>query len=202
MYFFDYSTLIDPLLKDVRAYVTALSGAAAGQKIVDVCCGTGDQVFYYSRAGADAAGIDGNQDMIGTARKNQKRLGIAGAAFYLGDAGGLPFPDAYFDCASISLCLHEMEREKRGKTIAEMKRVVKKNGLIIFTDFNTPLPKNPVGYVLRAAEYIVGTDNYRCFRDYIKQGGLGCLLKENGLERQKEAFLIFRCLHIIKSMNP
>jgi ubiquinone/menaquinone biosynthesis C-methylase UbiE len=202
MYFFNYATMVDPALKEVRSRVTAFSEAGPGQKILDVCCGTGDQVFYYSQKGAAAFGIDGSAGMIKTARRNQDRLGRGDISFYLADAAGLPFPDSYFDCASISLCLHEMERGQRDKTVAAMKRVVKPGGILVFTDFAAPLPGNLIGYLLRTAEFLVGRQNYSCFRDYLEKGGLDYILSENGLKMQEEALFIGNNLRIVKAGNP
>jgi ubiquinone/menaquinone biosynthesis C-methylase UbiE len=47
---FNYSTLFDPIVKDVRICVAGLSGVKAGDRVLDVCCGTGDQVFHYEQA--------------------------------------------------------------------------------------------------------------------------------------------------------
>jgi ubiquinone/menaquinone biosynthesis C-methylase UbiE len=38
---FNYSTIIDPTLKDVRTCVAELSGVKAGDRVLDVGCGTG-----------------------------------------------------------------------------------------------------------------------------------------------------------------
>ncbi|GAH19404.1 unnamed protein product, partial [marine sediment metagenome] len=42
-----YSIFIDPFLQDIRTYISKFSGMKRGDKVLDVCCGTGDQVFYY-----------------------------------------------------------------------------------------------------------------------------------------------------------
>jgi ubiquinone/menaquinone biosynthesis C-methylase UbiE len=201
MYYFNYATMVDPLLKEVRSRVTVFSEAGPGQKILDVCCGTGDQVFYYSRKGADASGIDSNAGMIKTARNNQDRLGKGNTSFYLADAAELPFPDNYFDCASVSLCLHEMERDQRAKTVTAMKRVVKPGGILIFTDFTAPLAKNLIGFFLGSAEFLAGSRNYSCFRDYLERGGLNYILSENCLKTQEEALMLGSNLRIVKAAN-
>ena len=202
MLLFNYSTLVDPILKKVRIYVAELSDMKAGNRVLDVCCGTGDQVFYYVQRGATVTGIDQNPNMIELAENNRKRKGFNDVTFRLAAATDLPFPDGYFDCASISLGLHEMERGERDRAVSEMKRVVKKGGVLMFIDFQVPLPKNPIAYLIEAVEFLAGRDNYRCFRDYLAQGGLDHILKENQLTQQKEALLKLANLQIIKSTNP
>jgi len=197
----NYSTLVDPILKDVRICVAGLSGVKAGDRVLDVGCGTGDQVFHYEQKGAIATGVDQNPNMIELAERNRKRRGFKHSTFRVASATELPFPDGYFDCASISLALHEMERDERNRAVSEMKRVVKKKGTLIFIDFKVPLPKNSIAYLIRAVEFIAGRDNHKCFTDYLAQGGLNGLLKENQLAPQKEALLKRGNLQVIKAGN-
>jgi ubiquinone/menaquinone biosynthesis C-methylase UbiE len=199
---FNYSTLVDPILKEVRTCVVGLSGLKAGDLVLDVCCGTGEQVFHYAKMGAVATGVDQEPSMIEVAERNRKRRGVNHAVFRVASAAGLPFPDGYFDCVSISLGLHEMEREERNIAVSEMKRVVKKGGVLMFIDFRVPLPKNIFAYAISTVEFLAGRDNYRCFRDYLAQGGLEQVLKENRLAQQKEAFLLCGNLQVIKARNP
>jgi ubiquinone/menaquinone biosynthesis C-methylase UbiE len=197
---FNYSTLVDPVLKEVRSCVAGLSGIKAGDRVLDVCCGTGEQVFHYTQKGAIATGVDQEPSMIKLAERNRKRRGF-NSTFCVTSATELPFPDGYFDCASISLGLHEMERDERNRAVSEMKMVVKKKGVLMFIDFQVPLPKNLFAYLIRAVEFLAGKDNRMCFRDYLAQGGLKQILKENQLTPQKEALLMRGNLQVIKSSN-
>jgi len=198
----NYSTLVDPILKEVRICAAELSGIKAGDRVLDVCCGTGDQVFHYEQKGAIATGVDQEPSMIEVAERNRKRKGLKHSNFRVASATELPFPDGCFDCASISLGLHEMERDERNGAVSEMKRVVKKRGVLMFIDFQVPLPKNIFAYGIRVVEFLAGRDNYTCFRDYLAQGGLKQILKENRLTPQKEALLMRGNLQVIKSTNP
>ena len=201
MLVFNYSNIIDPIFKELRVCVVGLSGVKAGDRVLDVGCGTGDQVFHYERKGAIATGVDLNPNMIELAERNRKRKGL-NSTFRIAGATELPFPDGYFDCASISVALHEMEREERNKAVSEMIRVVKKDGVLIFVDFKVPLPKNFTAYLITVVEFFAGRDNYKCFRDYLAQGGLRQLLKENRLAPQEEALLLSGNLQVIKSRSP
>jgi len=198
---FNYSTLFDPILKDVRICVAGLAVVKAGDRVLDVCCGTGDQVFYYTQKGAIATGVDQNPDMIELAEKNRKRRGFKHSTFRVASATELPFPDGYFDGASISLGLHEMERDERNRAVSEMKRVVKKKGVLMFIDFQVPLPKNSIAYLIRAVEFLAGRDNHKRFTDYLAQGGLDQILKETELTPQKQALLKLGNLQVIKASN-
>ena len=201
MLLFNYSTLVDPVLKEVRTRVVGLSGIKAGDRVLDVCCGTGEQAFHYEQKGAIATGVDQDPSMIELAEKNRKRRGFNQATFRIASAAELPFPDGYFDCASISLGLHEMERDERNRAVSEMKRVVKKEGVLMFIDFRVPLPGNIFAYLIRVVEFLAGKDNRTCFRDYLAQGGLKQILKEARLAPQKEALLMRGNLRVIKASN-
>lgn len=194
--------MVDPFLGDLRNSVVELARINAGDRVLDVCCGTGDQVFHYLRKGAVATGVDRDPRMIELAEKDQERQGFDNVNFRLGSAAKLPFRDGYFDCASISLGLHEMNRDERSRVVSEMKRVVKKSGNLIFVDFNVPSPNNSIACLINAVEFLAGKDNYRRFRDYMAQGGLNQLLKENQLTVQKEALYKSGNVQIIKASNP
>ena len=60
----NYSNIIDPFLKEIREQAVEILEINQGDRILDVCCGTGDQVFYYAREGVEAVGIDLNSGMI------------------------------------------------------------------------------------------------------------------------------------------
>ena len=197
MILFNYSNVIDPIFKDLRARVVELSGIKAGDRVLDVCCGTGDQVFHYEQKGAVATGVDQNANMIAVAEGDRKRRSF-NSTFRIAGATELPFPDGYFDCASLSLGLHEMEREERHRAVAEMKRVVKKDGVLMFIDFRVPMPNNFMAFIITAVEFIAGKENYRCFKDYLAQGGLIGILKENRLKPQEEALLLSGNIQILK----
>ena len=198
MLLFNYSNIIDPMLKEVRTCVAGLSGVKAGDRVLDVCCGTGDQVFHYEQMGAVATGVDQNPNMIEVAERNRKRRGFKHSTFHVAGATELPFPDDYFDCASLSLGLHEMEREERNRAVAEMQRVVKKEGVLLFIDFRVPMPNNLIAFLIRVVEFIAGRENHKRFKDYLAQGGLKGILKENRLIPQEEALALSGNIQILK----
>lgn len=185
---FNYSTIIDPLLRDIRIFTQKFAGMKTGDGVLDVCCGTGDQVFYYAKEGIIALGIDLDSNMISKAENDKRKKNTKNVFFQTADATKLPFEDNFFDYVSISFALHEKERDIRDKVISEMKRVVKKEGNLLFIDFHIPLPNNFYSYVIKSIEYFAGADHFNCFKDYIKQGGLDKLLNKNQLQEEKRIF--------------
>lgn len=201
MLFFNYETLVDPLLKEVRKFIPEFSGIKAGDKIIDVCCGTGAQVFEYGRRGVAAIGIDINPDMLKIAIKNLKKQKKANVSFQLADAANLPFPDGYFNYASISLGLHEKEKTKRYQIISEMKRVVTQDGTLIFIDYQVPLPGHAYAVFAKALEFFAGGPHYRYFKEYLASGGLQDMLTHNGLHEESRTNLMSGLLTAVKAVR-
>jgi ubiquinone/menaquinone biosynthesis C-methylase UbiE len=156
----------------------------AGDKVVDVCCGTGAQVLEYGRRGIVATGIDISPSMLKIATRNMRRQKAVNVSFQLADATSLPLPDGYFDYASISLGLHDKEKPNRYQIISEMQRVIKQDGALILIDFQVPLPRNVWGVSARAIEFLAGGSHYQGFRDYLANGGLKDILTNHGLREQ------------------
>ncbi len=199
MLFLNYSTLIDPFLRGVRLYTIYFSRMKAGDRDLDVCCGTGDQAFHYAGAGITAAGIDLDPNILKLAGKDKRKT--TNVSFQRADACYLPFRDNSFDYASISFALHEKERAARDKIIAEMKRVVRKDGALIFLDFQVPLSRKLLPSLVRVLEFFAGRNHHRCFRDYLAQGGLDVLLARNQLAEARRDYLKDGLITIIKAVN-
>jgi ubiquinone/menaquinone biosynthesis C-methylase UbiE len=201
MFMFNYETLVDPLLRDIRKYTPEFSSMRAGDKVIDVCCGTGAQVLEYGRHGIVATGIDISTSMLKIATRNIRRQKAVNVSFQLAAATNLPFPDGYFDYASISLGLHDKEKSIRYQIISEMKRVVKQDGALILIDFQVPLPRNVWGVSARAIEFLVGGSHYQGFRDYLANGGLEDILKNHGLREECRTNLKNGLLVATKAVN-
>ena len=198
---FNYETLVDPLLRDLRKFTPEFSGMKAGDKVIDVCCGTGAQVLEYGRRGIVATGIDISPSMLKIATRNIRRQKAVNVSFQLANATSLPFPDGYFDYASISLGLHDKEKPIRYQIISEMKRVVKQDGALILIDFQVPLPRNVWAVSARAIEFLAGGSHYQGFKDYLANGGLEDILKNHGLREECRTNLKNGLLMATKTVN-
>ena len=198
---FNYSHLIDPFLKDLRKFVVKFSEVGKEEKVLDVCCGTGDQIFHFAKVSAFAVGIDKNPQMIDFAKKIKERRKIRNVHFEVASATNLPFKDSTFDLALISLALHEIESKERNLVISEMKRVVKKEKSLIFVDFQVPLPKNIFSFFIQKIEHFAGKEHYLNFKNFLQEGGLKNLMAKNKLKIEKEISFKNNLLTIIKAKN-
>jgi len=196
-----YETFVDPLFRDLRKFTPEFSGMKAGDKVIDVCCGTGAQVIEYGRHGIMATGIDSSQDMLKIATRNRMRQKAVNVSFQLADATNLPFPDGHFDYATVSFGLHDKEKLIRYQIISEMKRTVKQGGALIFIDFQVPLPKNAWAVFARAVEFLAGGSHYQSFKDYLATGGLEGILKNHGLREECRTYLTGELIAAMKVVN-
>jgi len=201
MLLLNYETLVDPFLRDVRRITPEFSGMKAGDRVLDVCCGTGAQVLEYGRRDVIATGIDISPGMLNIAARNMMKQKAVNVSFQLADATNLPFPDRSFDYASISLGLHDKEKLTRDRILCELKRVVKQYGALIFIDFQVPMPNNVWAAFARTIEFLVGRSNYRAFKDYLRSGGLRQLLRSHGLREDSTVYLKSGLIVITKALN-
>jgi ubiquinone/menaquinone biosynthesis C-methylase UbiE len=171
---------IDRALRQLRKAIPELAGMKAGKKVLDVCCGTGDQAIRYAQRGLDTQGIDLDPKMISVALSKKKKYGKDNLDFQVADATDLPFEDSAFDYATVSLALHEKPWEVQQKVIAEMRRVTRKGGALVLADFGVP-----AGRFIRLVEGLVGGEHYACFKTYQTNGGLEKLADSTKLNIEK-----------------
>jgi demethylmenaquinone methyltransferase/2-methoxy-6-polyprenyl-1,4-benzoquinol methylase len=130
--------------------LVALAHPTAGERALDVCCGTGDVAFALARRGAEVVGLDFSEAMLAMARAKSDeqgpqsptgvvtatRMGVCNPQFIRGDAQALPFPDAQFDLVTVSYGLRNLARWQTG--LREMWRVAKPGGRLLVLDFGKP----------------------------------------------------------------
>src|SRR5881628_248600 len=102
----------------------------AGQRVLDVACGTGVVAVTAARAGARVSGLDLTPQLLEQARENA-RLANVEIEFREGDAEQLPFGDSAFDVV-LSQFGH-MFAPRPEVAIGEMLRVLKPGGTIAFS---------------------------------------------------------------------
>lgn len=157
--------------------------------ILDICCGTGAQCIALSRLGLSVAGVDLSPAMLRVARRKS-----CGQIPFLGaDARSLPFPDNSFDGVILSFALHEKDEGSRHRILAEAKRVLKPGGRILIADFEIPTGpfSRAAGALVHLVERCAGKRHYTSFRDFMRLGALGGLLRAHGLFSTDKRFFYF-----------
>lgn len=109
-------------------------------KLLDVATGTCDQlmtILEHSSSKIQAVGIDIAEDMVKLGEEKLKNKPYASQIFLqIGSAAKLPFPDASFDCATISFGIRNMEDVNQ--CLSEIYRVLKKGGRLLILEFSLP----------------------------------------------------------------
>ena len=121
----------------MRKETVALAQPAAGEKVLDVGCGTGtDAIALRAKVGhrGEVVGIDAAPEMIAVARDKATKQG-ADIDFRVGLIEEIPFPDDCFDLVLSSFMLHHLPDDLKRKGLAEIRRVLKPGGCLLVVDF-------------------------------------------------------------------
>lgn len=107
----------------------ALLHRHGSKTVLDLGCGTGNDVARLTAAGFDVTGIDFSNKAIEMARA--KRL--AGVKFIQADmTEPLPFPAMCFDAVFSNVALHMFDDSTTAQVVAEVRRVLVSGGKFIF----------------------------------------------------------------------
>ena len=135
-----YDALTNYILRPSQKSIGALAQVKAGDKVLDVGCGSGRLTMAAQGwAGTDgqAVGIDPSPEMVQVARKIAARAGLK-VKFEVGVVESLPFPDGSFDVVLNRLMLHHLPDDLKQRGLAEMCRVLKPGGVCLVVDFEPP----------------------------------------------------------------
>lgn len=131
-----FKTPIGKLVLDTEKSMTmALLAPSAGERVLDVGCGSGIFTEFFIDAGAELTGLDISVPML-----NDAHLRLADKPFdsVAGNMYSLPFPDHYFD-KTVSITALEFVPDAQ-QAINEMFRVTKPGGRIVVSTLNSLSP--------------------------------------------------------------
>jgi SAM-dependent methyltransferase len=112
---------------------------AAGQRILDLGCGTGTLAIQVKQRVPDAevVGLDADPEMLNQAREKAERAGVE-LTLTQGFSNVLPFEERSFDRVLSTLFFHHLDPEPKRQTAREIARVLKKGGELHVADWGKP----------------------------------------------------------------
>ncbi len=119
----------------------AVLGPKPGEKVLDVCGGTGDlSILAHKKVGYNGlvTVFDINRAMMQAGRKTRKNQPIRSKLTYVqGNAEQISFPDATFDKAIVGFGIRNVTHMIQG--FSEMYRVLKPGGRMVCLEFSKPI---------------------------------------------------------------
>jgi len=178
--------IYDPIfylaLKPIRIAVMNELLKYKEKMILDLCCGTGNQIKLLLKHGfRNLYCLDISDSMLEIAKRSDSSIKI-----YNEDATKTNFNNARFDVVIISFAIHEKDRNTQQALINEAHRIIKKDGFMLVVDYVFDNKTTKYGRILISMiERIAGSEHYRNFKNYIQNKGLLSLIKKDKFKLTK-----------------
>jgi len=173
-----YDALLSPFIRAIRVRVLRLIKKHRYSAILDVCCGTGEQLKLLRQHGFDGKGIDISDAMLNVARKGEYPADCTHQ-----DATHMQYEDAKFDLVMTSFALHEKDHATAYRIVQEMLMNTSEGKDILIVDYELSEKTSSFSKMLiYFIEWLAGGEHFRNFRSYIEKGGLPALLTGSGLK--------------------
>jgi demethylmenaquinone methyltransferase/2-methoxy-6-polyprenyl-1,4-benzoquinol methylase len=114
-----------------KARLVSMAHVQAGERALDLACGTGDIALAVAARGARTVGLDITHRMLQLACKRSRDAG-----WITGDMTSLPFRSASFDLVTTGYGLRNVPDLEAA--LDEIARVLKPRGRLLSLDFNRP----------------------------------------------------------------
>jgi ubiquinone/menaquinone biosynthesis C-methylase UbiE len=120
--------MMEFLRRGTRRKAMVLSGWQQGEKVLDLCTGTGELALTFVSQGAKAVGIDIARGMLKRAFTKSPNMTSDWVEM---DATELAFANHSFEVSLLSLALHHMPISVQVRVLQELRRVTSRRTVII-----------------------------------------------------------------------
>lgn len=122
-------------LRPIHREMITLAELRDGHRVLDVGCGTGNLLRSTGRRyrNVDLVGLDPDPKALARAGRKARRAGLT-VRLDRGFAQELPYPDGSFDRVFSSLMLHHLDSASKDALLAEVRRVLRPDGLLVLAD--------------------------------------------------------------------
>lgn len=170
-----YDFILGPFMRSIRRDVLKIVLQLQPENVLDVACGTGDQLRLLREYNIDAVGVDLSEAMLTICRKANPN-----ADCLLQDATNMAFQNKRFSLAMVSFALHETGWESAAGILHEIHRVVKPSGHLLVVDYSD-FSRTDVftRQAIRMIEFMAGRRHFRNFCTFHRNGGLKALIRKN-----------------------
>ena len=183
-----YDPVLYLALKPIRIAVMNEIIKYKEKTILDLCCGTGNQLKLLSKNGfKNLHCLDISNSMLEIVKKYDCPIKT-----YNEDATQTSFENESFDIVIISFALHEKDRNTQEKIINEACRLIKKDGFMLVVDYvfdNKTTLFSRMG--ISIIEKMAGEEHYTNFKNYIQNNGLSSLIKNDRFKLVKNNRKLF-----------
>jgi SAM-dependent methyltransferase len=156
------------------------------QKVIEIGCGAGNNLWFAAREGFDVTGIDASVAAINYAKARFSDEGLTGQ-FDVADFISMPYPNDTFDIALDRAALSQVPKTSAKAAVREISRVTKNGGIFyseIYSDRATSRGKMTDGGLL------VEVDG-----PYSGVGQIGFYSKSEVLELYEEHMEVLQITH-------
>jgi len=198
-----YDLLFSRGLSSIRRNICTFLKHEKATKILDLCCGTGEQLRLLNDNNMLLTGVDMSPAMLAEASQKSP----SSIQYIETDAANIPLPDNEYDGIIISLALHEKSTAQHEAIFSEACRLLKHNGLMIIADYCTPttgFASQVVGKILiPGIERAAGLAHYHNYKNWISRGAIeGFLQKKSPGKHSLIASHFKDCIQIVAVHHP